>query len=70
MRINDDDDQRDGDVLPVWLDADVLAWLSALSRLTGDSPGQMVAAMLRDIMVDDEAAHDGSRARDLVKRLH
>jgi hypothetical protein len=39
------------------LDEDVDAWLWRLSRLTGDPPGKMVAAMLRDIMVDDEVAH-------------
>lgn len=43
--------------VPVPLDAETRAWLARLSRVTGDSPGRMIASMLRDIRLDDEAAH-------------
>jgi hypothetical protein len=32
-------------------------WLKRLERLTGDRPSAIIASMLRDIRVDDEAAH-------------
>ena len=32
-------------------------WLVRLHRLTGDSPAKMISSMLRDIRIDDEAAH-------------
>ena len=48
-----DHDNEDHDVLPVPLDRETLAWLAALSRVTGTPPAQIVASMLHDIRVDD-----------------
>ena len=50
---NDAPDQH----IPVPLDAETRAWLARLSLATGDSPGRIVSSMLRDIRLDDEAAH-------------
>ncbi len=52
-RRNDEADQH----IPVPLDAETREWLARLSMVTGDSPGRIVASMLRDIRLDDEAAH-------------
>jgi len=49
----DDEEQH----IPVPLDAETRKWLAHLSLVTGDSPGRIVASMLRDIRLDDEAAH-------------
>ena len=42
--------------LDVPLDADTIAWLARLVRTTGSAPAEIVASMLRDIRIDDEAA--------------
>ena len=54
-RRRDDNDEEHH--LPVPLDAETRRWLAQLSLTTGDSPGRIVASMLRDIRADDEAAH-------------
>lgn len=42
---------------PLPLDGDTLAWLTMLSGGDDRKAAEIVASMLRDIRVDDEAAH-------------
>jgi hypothetical protein len=42
-------------VLP--LDPDTVRWLTMLSRGNDEAAAEIVASMLRDIRIDDEAAH-------------
>lgn len=51
------DDDETGDILPVPLDSATIRWLAFLERTTGAPAAQLVAAMIHDIRVDDEAAH-------------
>lgn len=39
------------------LDQATVDWLNRLSECTGDRPEAIIASMLRDIRVDDEAAN-------------
>lgn len=55
MDIPDDEDE---DLLPVPLDSDSRRWLAELAAATGRAPGDLVATMIREIRVDDEAAHN------------
>lgn len=54
MAIEDDDDV---DVLPVPLDRASIEWLAMLERETGKPACLLIATMIREIRVDDEAAH-------------
>lgn len=54
MPIEDDDTE---DVLPVPLDPESVEWLAMLERETGKPARLLVATMIREIRVDDEAAH-------------
>lgn len=51
------EDLDEEDVLPVPLDRETIAWLAELERATGAPARLLVASMLRDIRIDDEAAH-------------
>jgi hypothetical protein len=42
--------------LEIPLDAATIAWLARLVRATKTPPADIVASMLRDIRIDDEAA--------------
>ena len=52
--------------LDVPLDADTIAWLARLVRTTGSAPAEIVASMLRDIRIDDEAADGDAFAAGAV----
>lgn len=43
--------------MPLPLDPETELWLQRLARVTGDPPAEIVLSMLRDIRIDDEAAH-------------
>jgi hypothetical protein len=45
-------------IVPLPLDPETEFWLQRLARATGDRPAVIVASMLRDIRIDDEAAHE------------
>jgi hypothetical protein len=54
-----DDIDENVEVVPLDLplDRETVHWLARLSRVTGDHPRRIVASMLHDIRIDDEAAH-------------
>ena len=56
-------DQDEGDVLPISLDRETLAWLAEISAIHGEHPRVIAASMLRAIMFDDEAAHAGTHTQ-------
>jgi hypothetical protein len=53
------EDDNDVEVVPldVPMDNATIMWLARLCRVTGARPAAIVASMLRDIRVDDEASH-------------
>lgn len=52
------------------LDPATIAWLARLHRVTGDHPREIIASMLRQIRVDDEASHDEDRRGAPARKLH
>jgi hypothetical protein len=54
---HDHDDEDERIPLTVALPIATVRWLAKLSRITGDSPPDMIESMLHDIRVDDEAMH-------------
>lgn len=47
----------DEEVLPVSLDRETRRWLADMSQASGAHPRELIASMLHDLRMDDEAAH-------------
>jgi hypothetical protein len=55
--IHHDDDKIEPVSLTLPLDRDTLRWLTALARGQDGQAARIIASMLREIRLDDEAAH-------------
>lgn len=54
---SDDDDHPE--ILPIELDRETVRRLARFSRVVGDHPLTVAAALLHDVLKDDELAHGG-----------
>jgi hypothetical protein len=63
MPLTQDNDPVEIVPLEVPLDAATIAWLARLVRVTKTPPADIVASILRDIRIDDEAADDGDQTK-------
>lgn len=59
----------DFEILPVALDADTVARLARMARDCGEHPLVCAAALLRDLLIDDERAH-GQTAGYSTRKLN